>query len=157
MLRENKQPLPGGQQGMVGPGRSGLEEGQMDGGTDGRTQCSQWGAGGVWMAGPAARVRGISSRFSRAPSRCPAWSQPSLDREAPADSGWWGTRVKVRRGVGWMAALGGEQLGLQGGECVHVWVWVWFTHVWYARVWGMCVVHMWAWDVCSTHTCGMYL
>lgn len=87
------------------------------------------------MAGPAARGQGDYifslnfSRFSGAPSRCPAWSQPSLDREAPADSGWWGTQVKVGRGVGWVAALGGEQLGLQGGECVHVWVWVWFAHV----------------------------
>ena len=35
MLRENRQPLPGGQQGTVGPSRSGLEEGQTDGGTAG--------------------------------------------------------------------------------------------------------------------------
>lgn len=48
--------------------------------------------------------------------------------------------MKVGRGVGWVAALGGEQLGLQGGECACV---------------GVGVVHTCVECICE-HACGTH-
>lgn len=117
----------------------------MEGQLGGRSAASGE-QGCVWTAGPAARGWGICSWFSGAHSRCPAWSWPLPDREAPADSGWRGTRVKVGRGwAGWQH-WAESSLACRGvSACVaHTCVWgtcgwVWFTHV---------HVH-----VCGTHTC----